>query len=82
MQAAELGEAVDWREGAELSRGDLVFWDGHVGIMTSPARLLHANAHHMAVEIEPFADAKERIMQAGYEVIGVRRLPRIRQPLR
>ena len=44
--------------------------------------LLHANAHHMAVEIEPFADAKERIMQAGYEVIGVRRLPRIRQPLR
>lgn len=82
MQAAELGEAVDWREGAELSRGDLVFWDGHVGIMTSPVRLLHANAHHMAVEIEPFADAKERIMQAGYEVIGVRRLPRIRQPLR
>ena len=27
--------AVDWREGTELRRGDLVFWDGHVGIMTS-----------------------------------------------
>jgi len=82
MQAAELGEPVSWRDGAELSRGDLVFWDGHVGIMTSGTQLLHANAHHMAVELEPFAAAKERIKQAGYEVIGVRRLPRIRQPLR
>ena len=82
MQAAELGEPVEWREGDALSRGDLVFWDGHVGIMTSGSDLLHANAHHMAVEIEPFADAKERIKQAGYEVIGVRRLPRIRQPRR
>ena len=82
MQAAELGEPVSWRDGAELSRGDLVFWDGHVGIMTSGTQLLHANAHHMAVELEPFVAAKERIKQAGYEVIGVRRLPRIRQPLR
>ena len=82
MQAAELGEPVSWRDGDELSRGDLVFWDGHVGIMTSGTQLLHANAHHMAVELEPFAAAKERIKQAGYEVIGVRRLPRIREPLR
>ena len=82
MQAAELGEPVSWRDGAELSRGDLVFWDGHVGIMTSGTQLLHANAHHMAVELEPFAAAKERIKQAGYEVIGVRRLPRIRETLR
>ena len=82
MQAAELGEPVEWREGMELRRGDLVFWEGHVGIMTSANDLIHANAHHMAVEIEPFAQAKERIKQFGYEVIGVRRLPRIRQPRR
>jgi cell wall-associated NlpC family hydrolase len=82
MQAAELGEPVDWREGMELRRGDLVFWEGHVGIMTSANDLIHANAHHMAVEIEPFAQAKERIKQFGHEVIGVRRLPRIRQPRR
>jgi cell wall-associated NlpC family hydrolase len=82
MQAAELGEPVDWREGMELRRGDPVFWEGHVGIMTSANDLIHANAHHMAVEIEPFAQAKERIKQFGYEVIGVRRLPRIRQPRR
>ncbi len=83
MQAAELGEPVDWREGDALTRGDLVFWEGHVGIMTGAKDLLHANAHHMAVEIEPLADAKERMRLAGYDVIGVRRLPRFgRQPLR
>jgi cell wall-associated NlpC family hydrolase len=77
MQAAELGEPIEWREGTKLRRGDLVFWEGHVGIMTSATDLLHANAHHMTVEIEPFAEARERIREAGYEVIGVRRLPRI-----
>ena len=73
MQAAELGQPVD--PGA-LSRGDLVFWEGHVGIMTSGEHLLHANAHHMAVELEPLALARERIRAAGYEVTCVRRLPR------
>jgi len=77
MQAAELGEPIEWREGTKLRRGDLVFWEGHVGIMTSATDLLHANAHHMTVEIEPFAEARKRIREAGYEVIGVRRLPRI-----
>jgi cell wall-associated NlpC family hydrolase len=75
MQAAELGRRIDWREGDRLSRGDFVFWEGHVGIMTSPDRFLHANAHHMAVEIESFAEAKDRIKAAGYEVMCVRRLP-------
>lgn len=75
MQAAEFGEPLPWRDGMELRRGDLVFWEGHVGIMTGPAHLIHANAFHMAVELEPFAEAKARIKEAGYEVIGVRRLP-------
>ncbi|WP_414675689.1 C40 family peptidase [Methyloceanibacter sp.] len=77
MQLAELGEPVPWSEGTALRRGDLVFWDGHVGIMTSPTHLLHANAFHMQVELEPFAAARARIGNAGFEVIGVRRLPRL-----
>jgi cell wall-associated NlpC family hydrolase len=72
MQAVELGQPID---PSVLRRGDLVFWEGHVGIMTSGAHLLHANAHHMAVELEPFALARERIRAAGYEVTCVRRLP-------
>jgi cell wall-associated NlpC family hydrolase len=75
MQAEELGSAIDWRPGVALRRGDLVFWEGHVGIMTSPTDFLHANAFHMAVAAEPFERARERIKAAGYEVTGVRRLP-------
>jgi cell wall-associated NlpC family hydrolase len=79
MQAAEAGHAIDWQEGAPLCRGDLVFWEEHVGIMTSAEDFLHANAHHMTVELEPFSEARARIKQAGFEVTGVRRLPK-REP--
>ncbi len=72
MQAAEIGERV---EDAKLRRGDLLFWEGHVGIMTSGHDFLHANAHHMAVELEPFATARDRIKAVGYDVLCVRRLP-------
>ena len=58
MQAAELGRPLDWQGADTLARGDLVFWDGHVGIMASGSDLLHASAHHMAVVVEPFAEAE------------------------
>jgi cell wall-associated NlpC family hydrolase len=74
MQAQELGRVIDPKDA--LRRGDLVFWEGHVGIMTSAKDFLHANAFHMAVAAEPFAQAKRRIKTAGYEVSCVRRLPR------
>jgi cell wall-associated NlpC family hydrolase len=48
-----------------LSRGDLVFWRGHVGMMLDAKRLIHANAHHMAVAIEPLAEAVRRIADRG-----------------
>jgi len=73
MQAAEAGQLL---EDPHLSRGDLVFWEGHVGIMTSDADFLHANAHHMAVELEPFAEARGRIKAVGFDVLCVRRLAR------
>jgi len=75
MQAQDLGDAIAWRSGTGLARGDLVFWEGHVGIMTSATDFLHANAFHMAVAAEPLVAAEERISHAGYEVIGARRLP-------
>ncbi|MGH6866821.1 MAG: C40 family peptidase [Methyloceanibacter sp.] len=82
MQAAELGRPVPLRERGKLRRGDLVFWEGHVGIVTSPTRFLHANAYHMAVVAEPFAEARARMRKAGFEVTCVRRLPRKRKTRR
>ena len=82
MQAAELGRVIDLKRDNKLRRGDLVFWEGHVGIMTSEKDFLHANAFHMAVEAEPFARARKRIKSAGYEVTCVRRLPGPKPPQR
>ncbi len=75
MQAASLGVPVDAAGAfANLRRGDLVFWKGHVGIMLDEGRLLHANAWHMATEVEPLAEAIARIRPVAGEPLGVRRL--------
>jgi cell wall-associated NlpC family hydrolase len=40
---------------------DLVFWPRHVAIMLEDGQAIHANAHHMAVAVEPFAAIVERV---------------------
>lgn len=57
-----------------VKRGDLVFWKGHVAIVRDRENLLHANAFHMAVAIEPITEAIARIGAAGSEVTSVRRI--------
>jgi cell wall-associated NlpC family hydrolase len=74
MQQAEVGETVTISEQHDnLQRGDLVFWKGHVGIMTDGFMLLHANAHHMAVVIEPLKAAADRIARTGSQITAIRR---------
>ena len=76
MQLAEIGDiTVVGHDLCGLARGDLVFWPGHVGIMLDPDRLLHANAHHMAVAVEPLRVAAERIARTGQAIAAVKRLP-------
>ena len=75
MQFAWAGEAIaDWRAPGALQRGDLVFWKGHVGIMTDAEHLLHANAWHMAAACEPLEAAITRIKTYYAEPIGARRI--------
>jgi cell wall-associated NlpC family hydrolase len=71
MQEAGLGKPADI---SDLRRGDLIFWKGHVGIVRGDASFIHANAFHMAVAVEPVADAVARIRAAGGEITSVRRL--------
>lgn len=72
-QSRELGLPLP--DHATLERGDLLFWDGHVAMMVSESRMIHANAHHMSVVFEPVADAVRRIAEQGDgPVTGRRRL--------
>jgi cell wall-associated NlpC family hydrolase len=73
MQEAALGTVVAGDLSA-LRRGDLIFWKGHVAIVRGPDSLLHANAYHMAVAIEPIAEAVTRIRNAGSEITSGRRI--------
>jgi len=66
-----LATAADY---SDLKRGDLVFWKGHVAIVRDYASLLHANAFHMAVALEPIAEAISRIRATDGEPTGVRRM--------
>jgi cell wall-associated NlpC family hydrolase len=77
MQLALLGTTIAVGKDLEgLARGDLVFWRGHVGIMIDAFMLLHANAHHMAVVIEPLRTATERAQCRGETIIAIKRLVR------
>ena len=38
------------------THGDIAFFPGHVGIMLDDMHLLHANAHHMRVSIDPLRE--------------------------
>ena len=73
MQENALGEAVPSSQWSDLRRGDLVFWNGHVAIVSQRDMLVHANAHAMATVHEPLAKAIARIETAGSKVTGVKR---------
>ena len=75
MMEAGLGQAIE--PGAKLSgltRGDLVFWRGHMGVMLDGVRLLHANAFHMEVAIEPVGGAVARIRNVEGDPRAFKRL--------
>ena len=64
MQAATLGEPLDpGPDYGGLRRGDLVFWKGHVAVMTDTDTMIHANGHTMLVSREGL---KEAIARIGY----------------
>ena len=59
---------------AEIRRGDLIFWKGHMGVMLDGVRLLHANAFHMEVFAEPLDQAIARIEKTAGPVTSIKRL--------
>ncbi len=63
QQERSIGEQIDPANG--LQRGDLVFWKGHVALVSGTDRIIHATAAFMAVVREPLAAAIARIAAEG-----------------
>jgi hypothetical protein len=74
MQRDGLGQDVPMSKINALKRGDLIFWKGHVAIARDARTLVHANAFHMATEIEPTNIAVERIAASGASIVAIKRL--------
>jgi cell wall-associated NlpC family hydrolase len=74
MQENALGNTVPPSQWSDLRRGDLVFWKGHVAIVSGYDMLVHANAHAMATAYEPLGQAIARIEAIGSKVTSVKRL--------
>lgn len=75
LQQNDIGEPLDDIATTNLRRGDLMFWPGHVAIVRDAETIVHANAFHMCVAVEPIDAARARILGAGSDVVSVRRLP-------
>jgi cell wall-associated NlpC family hydrolase len=74
MQEASVGKKLLVNDLDGLSRGDIVFWTGHTGIMTDERTLLHANGFHMSTVTEPLREAVDRMGASGNQVTSIRRL--------
>lgn len=75
MMEAVLGAAHESRDDfGGLQRGDLIFWKGHVGVMLDATRIVHANAFHMRVAIEPLGEAADRIAKSEGPIRSIKRL--------
>ncbi len=66
-QSIEFGDTIQY---AQIQRGDLVFFKGHVGIMTDKDYILNATARSMDTRIEPL----ETVSDFYDGIIGVRRI--------
>ena len=74
MQAASIGTPFEpGPDFSGLRRGDLVFWKGHVAIMTDAKDMIHANGHTMLVSREGLREAVERISYLYGGPTGFRR---------
>ena len=55
-------------------RGDLMFWKGHVAMVSAPDQIIHANGHTMSVAYEGLTAAVTRIAAEGLPLLMRRRL--------
>ncbi|SFS88873.1 Cell wall-associated hydrolase, NlpC family [Sulfitobacter marinus] len=66
--------------GNDFKRGDFLCWKGHIALVLEPDLLIHANAHKMAVTLEPISAAIERIAKTDGAMTGHKRIASSKWP--
>ena len=51
-----------------ITRGSLVYWEGHVAIGVNEKQIIHSSGHHLKVIIEDFNDVIKRMKSEGFFV--------------
>ena len=57
-----------------IEKGSILFWEGHVAIALSKSKIIHSNAFHMEVKIEPLEDAIKRISLNSGKIIKIKKI--------
>ncbi|WP_045387874.1 NlpC/P60 family protein [Falsirhodobacter sp. alg1] len=72
---ADLQQSIGTEVEGELTRGDLLFWKGHVALAMDARRIIHATGAFMQVVIEETSTAIARIEAAGGGPVTAQRRP-------
>ena len=73
-QILSVGDLIPDDEIEEPQYGDLVFWDGHVGIYLDSKKLLHSNMTTMDTRIENFKNIKKKYAKNNNPIKAIRRV--------
>jgi cell wall-associated NlpC family hydrolase len=71
QQMTSIGRPVDIRD---IQTRDIVFFDGHVGIMVDDKNIINATQRHGKVVIEPLAEMMQEYGEPGKRILAVRRM--------
>ena len=71
-QEKTIGTTLDGLD--DLTRGDLVFMKGHVGMMADHDNLLHANIYHSMTQVEDLRSALPRLEKAAGPITRLARV--------
>lgn len=73
MQEKAVGQSCD--DNTPPQRNDLLFWKGHVALVTGQEEIIHANAYAMSVTREGLSEAIARIEEQGGGPVTAHRRP-------
>lgn len=74
-QIKVLGTKIDLvANHSNLKNGDIIFWEGHVGIYIETNKILHSNMTTMDTRIENFNEVKTNLQRDKKEILSIKRI--------